>query len=395
MRLLALDLTGLLAKKTKLKTLMAWASFASPSFMPIYYIFRRFYVFWKHFGFATIFSVVCLVIATAWGFNTGMGINGLFIAAILGVMELSLSFDNAVVNAGVLKNMTPLWQHRFLTWGIAIAVFGMRIIFPIIIVAAVAQLGIPEVVRLAFSDPQEYAKHLKEAHIAISAFGGSFLILVFLGYLMDPQKEIHWLAFIERPLARIGKLDTIQVVITMIILIAATNFLVPHEEERLVSMIAGVIGIIIYLLVDGLANLFDQGEENADGHVGEAATAMVARAGLASFLYLEALDASFSLDGVIGAFAITQDVVIIAVGLAIGAIFVRSMTVMLVEAGTLQQFAYLEHGAHYGIGALAIIMFLSMSFEIPELVTGLIGVGFIVVSIWSSISETRRNAISG
>jgi hypothetical protein len=102
------------------------------------------------------------------------------------------------------------------------------------------------------------------------------------------------------------------------------------------------------------------------------------------------LDASFSFDGVIGAFAITNDVVIIMLGLAIGAMFVRSLTVYLVERGTLDEFVFLEHGAHYAIGILALIMFASVKYEIAEWFTGLSGVAFIAVSLWSSIRYKRR-----
>jgi hypothetical protein len=111
---------------------------------------------------------------------------------------------------------------------------------------------------------------------------------------------------------------------------------------------------------------------------------MISRGSIGGFLYLEVLDASFSFDGVIGAFAITNDVVIIMLGLAIGAMFVRSMTVYLVDKGTLEEFVYLEHGAHYAIGILAVIMFASVKYEIAEWITGLSGVAFIAVSLWSS-----------
>ena len=83
-----------------------------------------------------------------------------------------------------------------------------------------------------------------------------------------------------------------------------------------------------------------------------------ARGGLGAFLYLEVLDASFSFDGVIGAFALTNNILLIAIGLGVGAMYVRSMTIMLVERGTLAQFRYLEHGAFYSIFALSIVMFL-------------------------------------
>jgi len=111
--------------------------------------------------------------------------------------------------------------------------------------------------------------------------------------------------------------------------------------------------------------------------------------------YLEVLDASFSFDGVIGAFAITSDVVIIMLGLAIGAMFVRSMTIYLVEKGTLDAYVYLEHGAHYAIGALALIMLASgTGLHIPEVITGLVGVAFIVWAVISSISYSKKQQSS-
>ena len=89
------------------------------------------------------------------------------------------------------------------------------------------------------------------------------------------------------------------------------------------------------------------------------------------FLYLEVLDASFSFDGVIGAFAITNDIVLMALGLGIGAMYVRSLTVYLVRQGTLDDYVYLEHGAHYAIGALAVILLVTIQYEINEIITGL------------------------
>jgi len=108
-------------------------------------------------------------------------------------------------------------------------------------------------------------------------------------------------------------------------------------------------------------------------------------------LYLEVLDASFSFDGVIGAFAITKDIIIIMIGLGVGAWFVRSMTIYLVEKGTLSAYIYLEHGAHYAIGALALIMIASVKFHIPEVITGLIGIAFIGLAFMSSVKHRRLN----
>lgn len=339
----------------------------------------------REFGFAIGFSIIALLLAAGYGFYEGGIANALSffaIAAILGVMEVSLSFDNAVVNAKVLNNMDQKWQRRFLTWGIFIAVFGMRFVFPIAIVAIIARLGFGEVVSLAFTNPEEYSRHLEEAHIPISAFGGTFLLLVFLKYLLDPEKETHWFGWIEERLAKIGRLDTIQVFITGVLLLLGVAYLVPGEEKY-VALVAGLAGILVYVFIDALGGLFDPDD----------IAARAGTAGFISFMYLEILDASFSLDGVIGAFAITKDVVIIAAGLSIGAVFVRSLTLLLVKRQTLQAYRYLEHGAHYGIGALAVIMLLSLNpnIEIPEVVTGLIGVGFIGLSIWSSLRYNRLN----
>jgi hypothetical protein len=159
------------------------------------------------------------------------------------------------------------------------------------------------------------------------------------------------------------------------------------EAQKLVVLISGLWGILIYVGVDGISSLLEK-EEEGGGNVGD----MVKRGGIGGFLYLEVLDASFSFDGVIGAFAITTDVVIIMLGLAIGAMFVRSMTIYLVKKGTLDQFLYLEHGAHYAIGILAVIMLASMKFHVPEIFTGLIGVAFIAASVWSSVRHRRQQA---
>ena len=114
------------------------------------------------------------------------------------------------------------------------------------------------------------------------------------------------------------------------------------------------------------------------------------KAGLVSFLYLELIDASFSLDGVLGAFALSKDVIIITLGLAIGAMFVRSFTIMLVDKKVLKQYIFLEHGAHWAIGVLALIMLISTIHEVPEVVTGLAGLIFIVWAFCSSISYNKK-----
>jgi hypothetical protein len=331
----------------------------------------------KYYTLSLIVTVIGFILAFMWG-----GIGGLAICVLLSVMEVTLSFDNAVVNATVLKDMSAKWQQRFLTWGIAIAVFGVRFLFPIVIVAFATGLGIWDVGQLAFEKPEEYSQHVLNAHVQIGAFGGMFLLMVFLKFILDAGKELHWLGVIEEKLAKLGKLEAVEIVLALSLLLAIQSVLDETHAQQ--ALVAGVVGVVLYVAIHSISGLLSAPEAAA---VGEKA---VARAGLMGFIYLQFLDASFSLDGVIGAFAISKDVVIIMLGLGIGAMFVRSMTIHLVRTGTLAHYVFLEHGAHYGIGALAVIMLVSMVQPVPELITGLAGLGFVLLSFWSSVKYNRR-----
>lgn len=332
----------------------------------------------KHFRLSIGVTIVLMLLAGWWGYSRG-GIGGmltaLWIAAVLGVLEVSLSFDNAVVNASVLRHWNDFWRKLFLTVGILVAVFGMRLVFPLLIVSVATGLGMLDVWQMAIATPDEYSRHLTDNHAEVAAFGGAFLLLVFLNFLFDEEKELHWLGWIEEKVGKYGS-ESLAVLLTLCASFAAMA-LVP-ETRKLSVLASGVLGVVIYVGVNWVSGLLE--EEEADPTIGK----MVSRGSIGGFMYLEVLDASFSFDGVIGAFAITNDVVIIMLGLAIGAMFVRSMTVYLVDKGTLQEFVYLEHGAHYAIGILALIMFASVRYHIPEWFTGLSGVAFILVSLWSS-----------
>ena len=336
----------------------------------------------KYFKNSLLVTGLALALAAALGFFYDRTILGalrfVFVASVLSVLEISLSFDNAVVNAKVLRNMTPVWRHRFLTWGIAIAVFGMRLVFPLLIVGVVARLGPIEALRLAALEPVEYARILTGAHVVIAGFGGAFLAMVALKYFFDVEKDVHWIHALESPLTRIGRMEAVELGVVMVGLYFISRYL--PAGERAGFLVAGIFGLVTYIVVDGISSLMEVGEETvASAH----------KASAAMFLYLEVLDASFSFDGVIGAFALTNNLFIIAIGLGTGAMFVRSLTIMLVDQGTLQTYRYLEHGAFYAIGALAVIMFLGTFRHIPEVVTGFIGAGFIALSLWSSIRRNR------
>ena len=328
-----------------------------------------------------------------------VGLNSLFLCAVLSLLEVSLSFDNAVVNATVLKKMTPLWRKRFLTWGILIAVFGMRLILPLLIVAVIAKVSPLEAIRMAIWSPVEYSKMMLSIHPYVAAFGGTFLLMVGIDYFLNDEKEHHWLNWIEQPLSRLGRIKSIETILALAVVMALAHL--DHGADRVVFLLSGVTGVILYLLVDALgAYLGDggisgatdsaaalSGVDSASSGTPQTVSKDLHRASVGMFLYLEVLDASFSFDGVVGAFALTHNLLLIAIGLGIGAMFVRSITVALVRFDSLGKYQYLEHGAFWAILALAALMFAGVYAHIPEIFTGLVGAAFLVASVWASTKE--------
>ena len=324
-----------------------------------------------------------LTAATLIGALVLGGVKALLLVAILCVLEVSLSFDNAVVNATILGRMSAFWQRLFLTLGMLIAVVGMRLAFPLVLVGVTAHLDPATTVRLALAggdvdQPGTYPAILHQAHPAIASFGGMFLLMLFLEFVFT-DRAVTWLTWLELPLRRIGRLAQLPVVVALVALLVSAELFATEPGP---VMTAGGLGLVAYLLVNALGSLFG----DAGGRAGAAA---VGRAALLLFLYLEVLDASFSFDGVIGAFAITQDIFVIAAGLGVGAMYIRSITTLLVRKGTLARYVYLEHGAHWAIGALALILLVSIRYEVPEVVTGLVGVVFIGAATVSSVVHNR------
>lgn len=335
-----------------------------------------------YFRWAFIVTILGLALGVWLGWRTTGTVSGtlgvFFICAVLAVLEISLSFDNAIVNANKLKDMTPKWQHRFLTWGIIIAVFGMRIVFPLLIVVVAANIGPWDALVMAAAQPERYAEIMHHAHLPIAAFGGAFLMMVGLSFFFDHEKDVHWIKWLEKNLARHASIRGIEVALVLITIIVFSRLQQPENVE--VFFRAAIWGLLTFLIVEVIGGLLDSSQQNLSG---------AAKGGLGAFLYLEVLDASFSFDGVIGAFALTQNLFIIAIGLGIGAMYVRSMTIMLVEKGTLTNYRYLEHGAFYAILALSVIMFAQSLFHIPEVITGLGGACLIGLSLWASIRANR------
>lgn len=330
---------------------------------------------------SAVFTAVTLVLGFMYGMylfgSVSHALGVVFTMTVLGVLEISLSFDNAIVNAKTLETMDAKWQHRFVTWGMIVAVFGMRIVFPVLIVSIVSGLGMIDATLLAINDHVKYSEILQSSHILIAGFGGAFLFLVAFEFFFDAEKDVHWIHAVESKLVKLGARQSVGIILTVGLLYTFYTYL--PEAEALKFFMAGIAGIVTHEIVKLIGDLMNSEDEENN------ATEVVAKNGLASFLYLEVLDASFSFDGVLGALVISTDIFIIAGGLAIGAMFVRSMTIQLVKSGTLAEYKYLEHGAFWAILTLASIMFASTMVHIPEVITGALSVAFIGLAFWSSL----------
>jgi len=336
----------------------------------------------KYFLSSLIFTAIGLLLAVLLGLSHQQSGRVLamtvFTTMILAVLEISLSFDNAIVNALILKNMSKVWRKRFLTWGLLIAVFGVRLILPLLIVSFFATVNPWQALMMAAQQPQQYAQLMLSSRLQVAAFGGSFLLLVTSHYFFSQEHRVLWIHSIEAPLRRWGKRSWIAFLPALLILAILTIFLPAAEKSSFLYASSG--GVVTYAAVEALTRWLKVSGK----------TLHTASAGM--FFYLEVLDASFSFDGVVGGFAITQDLFIIMIGLSIGAFFVRSLTLMFVEEGTLTEFTYLEQGAFYAIGALALLMLAEPFVTVPEWCTGTIGALIIGLSFRSSLQARKESA---
>lgn len=326
----------------------------------------------KNFFFLPI--IISFMALGAVGFVAGFP--AFLLVTILAILETTLSFDNAVMNAKILERMSPLWQRRFLTWGIAIAVFGTRFVLPILIVSTALWMSPLYITKLAFTDAAEYGRLLQSVHGSIAAFGGIFLLMVSLKYFFNKGKKVHWIHSIEKHLVKWGRVEAIEIALALVLLTTLSFF---TEFNQVQILIAGIVGLILFILMEGISGSLSL-EAEAGG---------VATAGLTLFVYLNILDSAFSLDGVVGAFALTTNLLIIVVGLGIGAYFVRALTLYFVQEKTLTELTYLEHGAHWAVLGLSMAMLANLVIHVPEAITGLIGLCFVAFSYYSSVREKR------
>lgn len=326
-----------------------------------------------------ISGILTLLIA-GWVFGV-KGPLDLWTFVILVLLEVTFSFDNAVINSKILGRMSKFWQTLFLTVGIVFAVFIVRFVLPIFIVMLSSDNSFMSVIDMALHKPAEYSETLHHAAPIINGFGGTFLLMLGISYFMDRKKDIHWLRKIEKMLSKVGRYESFKSFVMLSV--ALILYITVDPSYREVVLVASILGTVIHIGLELFGEYFGSKQSGTKQLVGIAA--------FASFIYLNVLDMSFSLDGVIGAFAITNDVILIMAGLGAGALWVRSLTVYLTRTGTLAKYRYLEHGAHWAILALGIIMLVKLyHVEPPEWFVGSIGIIFVAVAIISSVIERRR-----
>ncbi|MBL3520978.1 DUF475 domain-containing protein [Arcobacter lanthieri] len=338
------------------------------------------------YGFFVVWFVATVLLFLYGGFFA------VYQGTILSVLELSLSFDNAVVNATILATMALVWRKRFLLWGMIIAVFGVRFVFPILIVYFSTSMGFIDSFNLAINNPAEYEKIIESSHHVIMSFGGMFLLMLFLKFLFDENKDIHWIRSIENIAVKLSKVGDIKALFVMFLMLGIT-YIAPNEVvmgdkmvvvnkiEILVPMIIGVIAFYLLELLKGVI-------ENKNEEPGSDITKL--SGGFISFMYLELIDMSFSLDGVLGAFAITQNIVIIMLGLGVGAMAVRSLTIYMVEKEVVSKYIYLEHGAMWSIGLLALSMMVQIFYHLPPMLITTFAIVPITLAFVHSIYKNKN-----
>lgn len=333
---------------------------------------------------AHFISLAFLALALLYGGLTGgiaLALSYMVRSLMTGVSEVSLSFDNAAINAKRLETMSPFFRKMFLWVGMPIAVLGMRFALPILIVKFSSGLGIFQTFDLALHSPTQYAEALHDARFQINAFGGSFLLLVFMNYFLNPEKDEHWIPF-ERALVHAGSIENLQILLALCF---SAFFGLINPGHFSTIMLSSVAGIGLYLTVQAIGQIFED-DDSAQPSAGS---------GWASLLYLEVIDATMSFDGVISAFAITTNIFIIAIGLGIGATYIRAFTLYLVNTGDLSKWRFLEPGAMWAIGILGFVSYIEIGTELPSILVGASATGTIIAALYCSHLANQKDKANG
>lgn len=294
----------------------------------------------------------------------------LLIVVGLALFELITSVDNAVINAEVLSTVHQRMRRWFLTWGILFAVFVMRGVLPLIIVM-LSQPGIGVWEAITFTLSGTTAVEASTSVLLVT--GGVFLVFVFLHWLFIEPKiyGLHAERFFHR-------LNVWFYAVVSVFLVVLVWYAISINA---ILAFGAVLGSTVFFIVHGFRLNAEKMEHE-----------MMHKKGMSDWskiLYLEAIDASFSIDGVIGAFAFTFSVPLIILGNGLGAIAVRQLTVA--NIGRIKKYKYLKHGAMYSIFILGSIMIAqSFGWHPPEWLSPLTAIAVMGYFFWRSIREAEK-----
>jgi len=298
---------------------------------------------------------------------------------ILGLclFEVVSSIDNAIINAEVLRKMSKWARAWFLSWGILIAVFVIRGLLPLVIIWVTnPTIGLVQLWQILLSnDPRMHSAFEASAPILLIG-GGTFLVLLFLHWLFLEPK--HYGLVGENLVERYGAWFYSFSSVFLVALIWNAIHLNP------LMALSAAIGSCVFFITHG----FKQSAEEMEKKMLSKNNGMT---DISKILYLEVIDASFSIDGVLGAFAFTMSVPLILLGNGLGAIVVRQMTVANIE--NVKKYKYLKNGAMYSIMFLGLFMiYESFGAHLPQWLSPVVTIGIIAYFFRKSIIELKRES---
>jgi len=288
-------------------------------------------------------------------------------------MTIISSIDNAIINAHVLKTLPDKFRKIFLFWGILFAVFIVRGLLPFAIVWITnPSLSFVEIFSAAFSEGNTVKESLEFSKPLLLLGGGAYLFLVFMAWLFLEKKKYAF--FIEKHIHNQGVwFYAIASIFTTLVVYFSIQF------NPLLAL-AATIGVSAFFITDGFKKNAEEKEKELLTGSGISAWSKI--------MYLEVLDTSFSIDGVIGAFAFTMSIPLIILGNGLGALVVRQLTIKGID--TISKYAYLKNGAMYSVGVLGMIMVIeAFGHEFPFWLVPLCTLSILIIFMSLSVKDLK------
>ncbi|MFH1094646.1 MAG: DUF475 domain-containing protein [Candidatus Micrarchaeota archaeon] len=292
----------------------------------------------------------------------------------LALFEIISSIDNAVINAEVLTKMSEKARRWFLRYGLLIAVFGIRLALPLVILMLANPAYTPvELLMSSFSDDPKTAQAVEASAPLLLASGGVFLVFLFF----------HWLFLEPKAFGLHGEKFFFEqgvwfYAVVSALLAAVIWFALPVNP---LMAFAAVMGSTAFFIIHGFKQNAAEHERQmlegkGSGHMSD----------WSKIFYLEAIDATFSIDGVIGAFAYTMSIPLIVLGSGLGALVVREMTMRNIES--VKRYRFLKNGAMYSVFFLGTVMLAdAFGLHVPAYATPL--VTFMIIGYFFYLSRTE------